>query len=195
VGVVFNFDYHVSFTPEEVAKGKAYNNYEVQDGGIDELSGRSVFFKDAAGAIFHTYSSYARGGDPFLGAYHYLDITPKGRNETGPGHNLTDWCDVMTNTRRGPTSIRAARRRGARPRPDCDGSEDTVRLDSFTSPTYRSFERSTIMTTMSPVVHFEITADDRRRMASFTKRPSAGRRRCSARTWATTQSSPRPSRM
>jgi predicted dithiol-disulfide oxidoreductase (DUF899 family) len=93
VGVVygsdFNFDYHVSFTPEEVAKGKAYNNYEVQDGGIDELSGRSVFFKDAAGAIFHTYSSYARGGDPFLGAYHYLDITPKGRNE-GPGHNSTD---------------------------------------------------------------------------------------------------------
>jgi predicted dithiol-disulfide oxidoreductase (DUF899 family) len=50
-----------------------------------------VFFKDAAGNVFHTYSSYARGGDPFLGAYHYLDITPKGRNETGPGHNLTDW--------------------------------------------------------------------------------------------------------
>jgi len=90
-GSDFNFDYHVSFTPEEVTKGKAYYNYEIQDVGIDELSGRSVFFKDAAGNVFHTYSSYARGGDPFLGAYHYLDITPKGRNETGPGHNLTDW--------------------------------------------------------------------------------------------------------
>jgi predicted dithiol-disulfide oxidoreductase (DUF899 family) len=90
-GSDFNLDYHVSFTPEEVTKGKAYYNYEIQDVGIDELSGRSVFFKDAAGNVFHTYSSYARGGDPFLGAYHYLDITPKGRNETGPGHNLTDW--------------------------------------------------------------------------------------------------------
>jgi len=51
----------------------------------------SCFFNSTLGTRKTTYSSYARGGDPFLGAYHYLDITPKGRNETGPGHNLTDW--------------------------------------------------------------------------------------------------------
>jgi hypothetical protein len=54
------------------------------------MSDLSVFYKDAAGDIFHTYSSYARG-DMLLGTYHYLDLTPKGRNETGPNHNLTDW--------------------------------------------------------------------------------------------------------
>ena len=55
------------------------------------MSGISVFFKDDEGQIFHTYSSFARGNEPLLGAYHYLDLVPKGRNETGPGHNLTDW--------------------------------------------------------------------------------------------------------
>ena len=54
------------------------------------MSGISVFYKDAAGDIFHTYSSYARGSDILLGTYNYLDLTPKGRNETG-NHNLTDW--------------------------------------------------------------------------------------------------------
>jgi len=54
------------------------------------MSGRSVFYKDPAGDIFHTYSSFARGGEPFLGTYSYLDITPKGRDETVNG-NLTDW--------------------------------------------------------------------------------------------------------
>jgi predicted dithiol-disulfide oxidoreductase (DUF899 family) len=87
----FNYDYHVSFTADETAKGEAFYNYEIRKIGIDELSGRSVFFKDANGDIFHTYSAYARGGDMFLGTYNLLDITPKGRNETGPNHNLTDW--------------------------------------------------------------------------------------------------------
>ena len=57
---------------------------------LDEMSGRSVFFKDAAGQIFHTYSSFARGGEMFLGSYAFLDIMPKGRDETVNG-NLTDW--------------------------------------------------------------------------------------------------------
>ena len=87
----FNYDYHVSFTPDEIAKGEAYYNYETRKIGIDELSGRSVFYKDENGDIFHTYSAYARGGENFLGTYAFLDITPNGRNETGPGHNLTDW--------------------------------------------------------------------------------------------------------
>jgi predicted dithiol-disulfide oxidoreductase (DUF899 family) len=90
-GSDFNYDYHVSFTPEEIAKGEAYYNYETQRIGIDELSGRSVFYKDENGDIFHTYSAYARGGEIFLGTYAFLDIAPKGRNETGPNHNLTDW--------------------------------------------------------------------------------------------------------
>ncbi len=89
-GSDFNYDFHVSFTPEQVAGGKAYYNYELRDVGIDELSGRSVFYRDEAGDIFHTYSSYARGGELFLGSYAVLDITPKGRDETING-NLTDW--------------------------------------------------------------------------------------------------------
>jgi predicted dithiol-disulfide oxidoreductase (DUF899 family) len=89
-GSDFNYDFHVSFTPEQVASGKAYYNYELRDVGIDELSGRSVFYRDEAGDIFHTYSSYARGGELFLGSYAVLDITPKGRDETING-NLTDW--------------------------------------------------------------------------------------------------------
>jgi predicted dithiol-disulfide oxidoreductase (DUF899 family) len=91
-GSDFNYDYHVSFTKDEIAKGEVYYNYEVQKFAIEELSGRSVFYKDENGGIFHTYSSYARGGDMFLGTYVLLDITPKGRNETGPNHNLSDWA-------------------------------------------------------------------------------------------------------
>ncbi len=59
--------------------------------GSEEMSGRSVFFKDADGEIYHTYSSFGRGGEDMLGTYRLLDITPIGRNETGPNHNLTDW--------------------------------------------------------------------------------------------------------
>jgi predicted dithiol-disulfide oxidoreductase (DUF899 family) len=89
-GSDFNYDFHVSFKKEELANGEAYYNYEMRNVGIDELSGRSVFYKDPAGDIFHTYSSYGRGGEMFLGTYHFLDITPKGRDETING-NLTDW--------------------------------------------------------------------------------------------------------
>jgi len=90
-GSDFNYDFHVSFKPEEIEKGEAYYNYEIRKVGIEELSGRSVFYKDENGDIFHTYSSYARGGDLMLGTYNILDLMPKGRNETGPNHNLTDW--------------------------------------------------------------------------------------------------------
>jgi predicted dithiol-disulfide oxidoreductase (DUF899 family) len=82
-GSDFNFDYHVSFTDEQMASGKLYYNYEWMDEkyGLNELPGVSVFYKDENGDIFHTYSSYARGGDILLGVYNYLDLTPKGRNE------------------------------------------------------------------------------------------------------------------
>ena len=55
-------------------------------------SGNSVFYKDESGAIFHTYSNYARGGEDFLGIYRILEITPRGRNEHGPYYSLTDWA-------------------------------------------------------------------------------------------------------
>jgi len=90
-GSDFNFDYHVSFTPDDLAKGKVYYNYRETDGGIEELPGLSVFFKNEAGEIFHTYSSYARGAEELITTYMVLDLTPKGRNETGPNRNLTDW--------------------------------------------------------------------------------------------------------
>jgi predicted dithiol-disulfide oxidoreductase (DUF899 family) len=76
---------------DELAKGKVYYNYAMTDEGFDELPGASVFYKDAIGDIFHTYSRYGRGGEEVLGAYMLLDITPQGRNETGPNHNLLDW--------------------------------------------------------------------------------------------------------
>jgi predicted dithiol-disulfide oxidoreductase (DUF899 family) len=90
-GSDFNYDFHVSFTKDEIATGEVYYNYEMRKVGIEELSGRSVFYKDTNGDIFHTYSSYARGGDLMLGTYNILDLMPKGRNETGPYYNLTDW--------------------------------------------------------------------------------------------------------
>jgi predicted dithiol-disulfide oxidoreductase (DUF899 family) len=81
----FNFDFHVSFTPEEVSKKEAFFNYVMQDPGVSEREGVSVFYRDPAGSVFHTYSSYARGIDMLNVDYHYLDIVPKGRDEGGRG--------------------------------------------------------------------------------------------------------------
>jgi predicted dithiol-disulfide oxidoreductase (DUF899 family) len=86
-GSDFNYDFHVSFTKDDLAKGKVYYNYEMAEESMEELPGDSVFYKDENGDIFHTYSSYGRGGEEVLGAYMLLDITPKGRNESGP----MDW--------------------------------------------------------------------------------------------------------
>jgi predicted dithiol-disulfide oxidoreductase (DUF899 family) len=66
-------------------------NYTEGEFQIDELPGTSVFFRDEVGTVFHTYSSYARGNEQLIGTYNYLDMAPKGRNETGPSHNLNDW--------------------------------------------------------------------------------------------------------
>jgi predicted dithiol-disulfide oxidoreductase (DUF899 family) len=81
----FNFDYHVSFTPEELAKKEAFYNYARQDPGSSEREGVSVFYKDSTGSVFHTYSTYARGIDMLNVDYHYLDLVPKGRDEAGRG--------------------------------------------------------------------------------------------------------------
>jgi len=81
----FNYDYHVSFTPEDLAKGKVFYNFsEIESGEAnDELPGLSAFYKNEQGEIFHTYSSYARGGEEMLGTLMILDHAPKGRNENG----------------------------------------------------------------------------------------------------------------
>jgi predicted dithiol-disulfide oxidoreductase (DUF899 family) len=89
-GSDFNFDFNVSFTKDDLARGKVYYNYRMIDAGIEELPGLSVFYRDPAGDIFHTYSSFARGTEELLTTYALLDMTPKGRNETGNG-NLGDW--------------------------------------------------------------------------------------------------------
>lgn len=77
----FNSDYHVSFSKDGGADGKVCYNYEMQDFGSEEMPGASVFYRDAARAVFHTYSAYARGLDMLVGAYNYLDLAPKGRDE------------------------------------------------------------------------------------------------------------------
>jgi predicted dithiol-disulfide oxidoreductase (DUF899 family) len=91
----FNYDFEVSFRPEEVAAGRVEYNYGRAPewaAKLQELSGNSVFYKNPAGEIFHTYSSFARGSEGVLGIYAILDSMPKGRNETGPHHSLADWA-------------------------------------------------------------------------------------------------------
>jgi predicted dithiol-disulfide oxidoreductase (DUF899 family) len=77
----FNFDYDVSFRPGELASGEVEYNYARTKASIEELPGISVFYKNEAGEIFHTYSSYGRGNEEMLSAYMYLDLVPKGRDE------------------------------------------------------------------------------------------------------------------
>ncbi len=82
-GSDFNFDYHVSFTPEEIADGHAYYNYEVRPEDVSDEQGISVFYKDEKGEVYHTYSCYGRGIDMVNGAYQFLDLVLKGRDEAG----------------------------------------------------------------------------------------------------------------
>jgi len=84
-GSDFNFDFNVSFTPEELKRKKAFYNYVDQDPGVSDREGVSVFYRDRDGSIFHTYSAFARGIDLFSTDYNYLDVVPKGRDEGGKG--------------------------------------------------------------------------------------------------------------
>lgn len=89
-GSDFNRDFDVSFTPEEVAQGDVYYNYGMRPFGAEEAPGISVFTKDAAGDVFHTYSTFGRGVELMMGAYSLLDLTPKGRDEDGLSHTM-EW--------------------------------------------------------------------------------------------------------
>jgi len=80
-GSDFNHDFHVSFTPEDHAKGEVAYNYGKWPYLSEELPGISAFYKDDAGEVFHTYSTYGRGVEVMMGTYNMLDLTPKGRDE------------------------------------------------------------------------------------------------------------------
>lgn len=88
-GSDFNFDYHVSFTPEERSGGNAYYNYTLGEFPSEEAPGVSVFARDATGEVFHTYSSFARGLDILVGTYNFLDLVAKGRDEDGLAFNMS----------------------------------------------------------------------------------------------------------
>jgi predicted dithiol-disulfide oxidoreductase (DUF899 family) len=82
----FNFDYNVSFTPEQIKTQRLFYNYAITRMAIDEREGVSAFYQDPKGSIFHTYSAYARGIDLLNTAYNFLDLTAKGRDEN-PAHS------------------------------------------------------------------------------------------------------------
>ena len=86
----FNYDYAVSFTPEQVKSGEKVYNFGTSGFGVEEAPGISVFYRNQAGDIFHTYSCFARGLDMMNAAYHYLDLTPLGRHEQGLPYPM-DW--------------------------------------------------------------------------------------------------------
>jgi predicted dithiol-disulfide oxidoreductase (DUF899 family) len=88
-GSDFNYDFRVSFTPEERARGEVAYNYGVWPFLSEELPGVSVFYQDGAGEVFHTYSTYGRGVEVMMGTYNLLDLTPKGRDE-GDGAGM-EW--------------------------------------------------------------------------------------------------------
>ena len=86
----FNYDYAVSFTPDDLKSGNRIYNFGTTDFSIEEAPGISVFYRNEAGDIFHTYSCFARGLDMMNAAYHYLDLTPLGRHEEGLPYPM-DW--------------------------------------------------------------------------------------------------------
>ena len=86
----FNYDFRVSFTPEEVANGRLDYNYGTWPFAYEEWPGISVFFKDDANEVFHTYSTYGRGVEVMMGTYNMLDLTPKARDERDVEHKM-DW--------------------------------------------------------------------------------------------------------
>src|ERR1700744_746942 len=94
----FNYDFHVSFRPDEVKAGKTIYNFREKKIGPQTytLSGYSVFYKTSSGEIFHTYGAFGRGDEQFMGIFRFFDVLPKGREEYGPNHSLPDWAKVRT---------------------------------------------------------------------------------------------------
>jgi predicted dithiol-disulfide oxidoreductase (DUF899 family) len=89
-GSDFNYDFGVSFTPEQMEKGEVGYNYGTSPHAYEELPGISAFVRDDAGTVFHSYSTYARGVEVMMGTYDMLDLTPKGRGERDVDHKM-EW--------------------------------------------------------------------------------------------------------
>ena len=79
----FNYDFQVSFDAEAARRGTAHYNYGTGRKINVDMPGVSVFYQDPQGEVYHTYSTYSRGIDLLNGAYNYIDLTPKGRDEGG----------------------------------------------------------------------------------------------------------------
>lgn len=94
----FNYDFGVSFTPQQVAAGEHLYNYGSADFLLEDLHGLSVFARDDAGTIYHTYSTYGRGAEQAIGAFSFLDMVPKGRNET----TIMNWVRLHDEYERPP---------------------------------------------------------------------------------------------
>lgn len=90
-GSDFNYDFDVSFRKEDIERGTASYNYKVGNVPVEDLPGVSVFYRNDGGEVFHTYSTFARGGEQALTTYFYLDLLPKGREENTGRGNLSDW--------------------------------------------------------------------------------------------------------
>jgi predicted dithiol-disulfide oxidoreductase (DUF899 family) len=105
-GSDFNHDFGVSFTPEQMAMGKVDYNYVMQPFPAEEAPGISVFYRDDAGAVFHTYSTYGRGVELMMGAYDFLDLAPKGRDEDGLADSMA-WVRHHDRYAQQPASLAA----------------------------------------------------------------------------------------
>jgi len=99
----FNFDYAVSFTPEQIAGGGEIYNFGTSCFGVGEAPGISVFYRDEANNVFHTYSCFARVLDMMNAAYHYLDLTPLGRHEEGLPYPM-DWLRLRDRYQSAPAN-------------------------------------------------------------------------------------------
>jgi predicted dithiol-disulfide oxidoreductase (DUF899 family) len=108
-GSDFNWDFQVSFTPDDVAAGRATYNYGTMSFPSDEAPGFSVFYKNDAGEVYHTYSTFGRGGEPLIGTYSLLDMVPKGRDEQDLPYTMA-WVrhHDRYESHRGPSTASAA---------------------------------------------------------------------------------------
>jgi predicted dithiol-disulfide oxidoreductase (DUF899 family) len=100
----FNYDYAVSFTPEQIKSGAKTYNFGTSGFGTEEAPGISVFYRNEAGEIFHTYSCFARGTEMMNAAYHYLDLTPLGRHEEGLPYPM-DWVRLRDKYEPAPNPV------------------------------------------------------------------------------------------
>jgi Bacterial protein of unknown function (DUF899) len=91
-----NFDYPVSFAPEQIAEGKAYYNYEVRPNTLSDEVGISVFYKNERSETFHTYSCYSRRVDMLNGTYHYLDLAPKAATRAASNSRWSGYAGTVS---------------------------------------------------------------------------------------------------